>query len=98
MHSSHRHHRGRQLAGALFALSFAGAAAAPAAAGEGDRPGTDDEIAHVRAALEAEGYTDVHDLEVDDGRFEVDAKNPAGEPVDLELDMGTLEILEEERD
>lgn len=97
MHSSHRHRRGRQLAGTIFALAFAGTAA-PAAAGDGDRPGTADELAHVRAALEAGGYTDVHDLEVDDGRFEVDAKNPAGEPVDLELDMGTLEIIEEDRD
>ena len=73
-------------------------AAAPAFARDDDRAGTPEELARVKAALEARGYGDVHDLEVDDGRFEVDARNPAGEPVDLELDMDTLEILHEDRD
>jgi hypothetical protein len=52
----------------------------------------------VRAALEAKGYSDVHDLEVDDGRFEVDARNPQGKAVDLELDLKSLEILHEDLD
>jgi hypothetical protein len=98
MRSQNRQPGRRRLAGALLVVSLAAGAAAPAAAGDDDRPGTEDELAHVRAALDAKGYKDVHDLEVDDGRFEVDAKNPAGEHVDLELDMGTLEILEEDRD
>ncbi len=82
----------------LAALGLVLFAATPAFAGDDDRAATADELARVRAALEARGYSDVHDLEVDDGRFEVDARNPAGESVDLELDLVTLEILYEDRD
>jgi len=78
-------------------LALALLAAGPALADE-DRAGTAEELARVQAALEAKGYSDVHDLEVDDGRFEVDARSPAGESVDLELDLETLEILHEDRD
>lgn len=80
-----------------LALPFA-LAAAPALAGDGDRAGSAEELERVRAALEAKGYSDVHDLEVDDGRFEVDARNPQGKAVDLELDLKTLEILHEDVD
>lgn len=87
------------LRGAAIALALPFAlAAAPALAGDDDRTATSEELGRVRAALEAKGYSDVHDLEVDDGRFEVDARNPAGESVDLELDLTTLEILYEDRD
>ena len=93
MHASARRRWLRR--GALrLALPFA-LAAAPALAGDDDRAGTLEELARVRAALEAKGYSDVHDLEVDDGRFEVDARNPQGTAVDLELDLKTLEILHE---
>jgi hypothetical protein len=85
----------RPLAAALVAFPFA---VSPALAGEGDRDGTAEELARVRAALEEKGYTDVHDLELDDGRFEVDARNPAGESVDLELEVDTLQIVEEDLD
>ena len=96
MHASTRNRWLRR--GALtLALPFA-LAAAPALAGDDDRPGTPEELARVRAALEAKGYTDVHDLEVDDGRFEVDARNAQGKAVDLELDLKTLEILHEDLD
>lgn len=67
-------------------------------AGDDDRAGSAEELERVRAALEAKGYSDVHDLEVDDGRFEVDARNPQGKAVDLELDLKTLEILHEDVD
>ena len=40
----------------------------------------------------------MHDLEVDDGRFEVEARNPRGDPLDLELDLAILEIFYEDRD
>jgi hypothetical protein len=72
--------------------------AGPALAGDDDRAATADEITRVRTALEGKGYSDVHDVEVDDGRFEVDARNPRGENVDLELDLRSLEILFEDRD
>jgi hypothetical protein len=80
-----------------FALSTLVFVCAPAWADD-DRAGTDEELARISEALEAKGYTEVRDLEVDDGRFEVDARNAKGEPVDLELDMKTLEVLHEDRD
>jgi hypothetical protein len=79
-------------------LCLALLAGGPALAHEDDRDGSPEELARVRAALEAKGYSDVHDLEVDDGHFEVDARNPDGQSVDLELDLETLEILHEDRD
>jgi Peptidase propeptide and YPEB domain len=83
--------------GCAAALSMLVLASAPAVA-ENDRKGSDEELARVSKALEAKGYSEVRDLEVDDGRFEVDARNPQNEPVDLELDMKTLEVLHEDRD
>ena len=91
--------RNSLLRGAALALALPFAfAASPALAIDDDRNGTAEEVARIRAALEARGYTDIHDIEVDDGRFEVDARNPAGQSVDLELDLTTLEILHEDRD
>jgi hypothetical protein len=82
---------------ALVAAGLLALAGSPALA-DSDRPGTAEELARVRSALEAKGYTDVHDLEVDDGRFEVDAVNRDGRRVDLELDLKTLEVLFEDFD
>jgi hypothetical protein len=70
-------------------------AAAPALAGEEDRPASADELARMRKALEAKGYSDLQNIEVD-CRIELDAKNKAGQSMDLELDLETLEILDEE--
>jgi hypothetical protein len=66
-----------------------------ALAEDDDRAATPEELERVRASLEAQGYAGVDDVEVDDGRFELDAISPAGQPVDLELDLATLEILRE---
>jgi hypothetical protein len=63
-----------------------------------DRSATPEETRRITEALTAQGYADVHDIEVDDGRFEVDARHPEGYAVDLELDLATLEILHEDRD
>jgi Peptidase propeptide and YPEB domain len=62
-----------------------------------DRPVTSKELARVTAALEKRGYKNVHDVEVDDGRFEADATAPAGYEVELELDMRSLKIVREHR-
>lgn len=72
--------------------------AAPGARADDDRAATPEEVEQVTARLEGKGYSAVGDVEVDDGRFEVDAVNPEGEQVDVELDMETLEIVEERRD
>lgn len=78
-------------------LALGLALAAPSAYADDDRV-TDEQFAKVKAALEAKGYKDVRDVEIDDGRFEVDAIHPDLYAVDLELDMTTLEILHEKRD
>lgn len=52
----------------------------------------------IRSRLEAQGYTRVHDIEYDDGRWEVEATNPRGEPVDLKLDPRDGRILREKVD
>ncbi|MHC9083763.1 PepSY domain-containing protein [Luteimonas sp. RIT-PG2_3] len=46
----------------------------------------------VRAQLEAQGYTDVHDIEFKNGVWEVDAKSADGKSVDLRIDPKTGEI------
>jgi hypothetical protein len=74
------------------------AAAVPVARADDDRAATVEEEKMVRVELESKGYRDVRDIEVDDGRFEVDAISPAMQSVDLELDMQTLEILHEKHD
>jgi hypothetical protein len=66
-----------------------------ALAEDDERAATPEEEESVRTALEAQGYSGVDDIEVDDGRFELDAISPAGQAVDLELDLATLEILRE---
>lgn len=83
--------------GGAAALAIGIAVAAPAAFASDERV-TDEQFAKVKAALEANGYTDIRDVEIDDGRFEADAIHPDGHPVDLELDMATLEIVHEKSD
>jgi len=87
----------RRLAAPALAVGLLGFAA-PAVLADDDRPIAPDEVERVKQSLESKGYTDVHDLEIDDGRYEVDARNAEGYAVDLELDMKTLEVLYEKRD
>lgn len=47
---------------------------------------------------EAAGYTNVHDIEFENGRWEIDATSPAGVPVDVELDPMTGGVLNEKHD
>jgi hypothetical protein len=61
-------------------------------------PATKKEYTRVTEALEKLGYTNSHDVEVDDGRYEADATTRAGYNVELELDMKSLKILHEHRD
>jgi len=85
---------GRALAASAAALFLA----SPSLAGNDDRDASADEVALVEAALARHGYSDVHDVEIDDGRFEADALSPEGEPVEIELDLETLEVVEVEPD
>jgi len=54
--------------------------------------------AAVVADLAGRGYSDIHDIEWDDGRWEVEAVSPQGKRVDIEIDPTTGEILHEEID
>lgn len=74
------------------------AASSAMAQSHDDRAATPDETRRITELLTTKGYTEIHDIEVDDGRFEVDARHPDGQAVDLELDLETLEILHEDRD
>lgn len=87
----------RPCAAPAFAVALLGLGA-PAAFADDDRDATPEEVERIEQSLEAKGYRYVRDIEVDDGRFEVDAVHPDGHPVDLELDMQTLEIVHEKRD
>jgi hypothetical protein len=70
---------------------------ATARAQAGAAPGTLSP-AEITRKVEAAGYTNIHDLEYDDGRWELEATSPAGVPVDLDVDAATGSILNEERD
>jgi hypothetical protein len=48
--------------------------------------------------LESAGYTDVHDLEKDDGIYEAEATNASGQRVDLDIDPASGNVLREEPD
>lgn len=54
--------------------------------------------ADVAARLQAEGYSNIRDIEYDDGRYEVEATNARGEPVDLKVDQTDGRILRERYD
>ncbi|RMX01787.1 PepSY domain-containing protein [Allofranklinella schreckenbergeri] len=53
----------------------------------------------VRARLEKAGYTGIHDVDYDDdGYWEADAVNRAGQRVDLRIDPHSGAVLRERRD
>ncbi|NLA68264.1 MAG: PepSY domain-containing protein [Gammaproteobacteria bacterium] len=72
----------------------AGSAAEAQDAADGDAPLT---APQVRAALEAQGYTDVNDIEFDDGMWEADARSADGQRVDLRIDPATGKVYPEDR-
>lgn len=52
----------------------------------------------VKGKLEAAGYTNVLDIEYDDGRYEAEATSKAGVAVDLDVDPVTGAVLSEQPD
>lgn len=48
--------------------------------------------AEIRAKVEAQGYTDVNDVEFDDGIWTADARSADGSRVDLSIDPATGDI------
>ena len=54
--------------------------------------------ADIRARLTDAGYTDIHDVEFDDGVWKAEADNNVGNDVEIHLDAATGEIIHVEND
>lgn len=54
--------------------------------------------ADVRARLAAAGYTNVHDVDFEDGIWNAEADDPAGKDVELKLDPATGKVVGKEKD
>ncbi|MGU9978581.1 PepSY domain-containing protein [Phreatobacter sp. HK31-P] len=75
------------------------AAASLAPARADDRPVTPEERRQIEATLRREGFVRWGEIELDDGRFEVDDAIAAdGRKYDLELSRVDFSILKRERD
>jgi peptidase YpeB-like protein len=47
----------------------------------------------VRASLETQGYTHVHDVDFEDGMWNAKARNPAGAKVKLKIDANSGKVI-----
>lgn len=54
--------------------------------------------ADVRARLAAAGYTNVHDVDFEDGIWNAEADDPSGKDVELKLDPATGKVIGKEKD
>lgn len=54
--------------------------------------------ADVRAKLAAAGYTNVHDVDYEDGIWNAEADDPAGKDVELKIDPDSGEVMGKEKD
>ncbi len=54
--------------------------------------------ADVRAQLAAAGYTNVHDVDYEDGIWNAEADDPAGKDVELKLDPTTGKVIGKEKE
>ena len=80
----------RQIATLSLALAFAAAGGAAVAQDAMTEP-------QVRAALEADGYTKVNDVEFEDGVWKADARSADGQRVDLRIDPATGRVFPEDQ-
>jgi hypothetical protein len=63
----------------------------------------DDQVANlseadVRAKLATAGYTNVHDVDYEDGIWNAEADDPAGKDVELKIDPATGAVMGKEKD
>lgn len=61
-------------------------------------PATELDAKQIIAKLESAGYTKIHDVEKDDGVWEVEATNSAGQRVELEVDPVSGNVVREQPD
>jgi uncharacterized membrane protein YkoI len=52
----------------------------------------------VHAALAAQGYTNVHDVDYEDGIWNAEADDPSGKDVELKIDPQTGKVIGKEKD
>lgn len=52
----------------------------------------------VKAALSSQGYTDIDDVDFDDGMWHAEAKNPAGKKVDVQVDPDSGKVVASDDD
>jgi hypothetical protein len=85
------------LKSALVALALGFAIGAPARAD--DRPPTVEERAAIEAALRSNGFSSWEEIELDDGKWEIDdAVHADGRKYDVDLAPGTYALLKKEID
>jgi len=84
----------------LTAIALLGlAASAPALYAQAQNAASAElDAKQIIAKLESAGYTRIEDVEKDDGVWEVEATNSAGQRVELKVDPVTGAVLYEERD
>lgn len=87
----------RMLPALAAGLLLAGVAGAQTAATAGPG-GAAVQPAQIVERLQQAGYRDVHDVDWDDGAWELEATSPAGQRVDLRVDPATGNTLHEELD
>ena len=54
--------------------------------------------ADIRAQLAAAGYTNVHDVDYEDGMWNAEADDPQGKDVELKIDPDTGKVIGKEKD
>ena len=86
------------LATVLAATTGAGPALAQQAPSPSAAPAAVLTVPQVIERLAAQGYSDITEVERDDGRYEVEARHADGTRMDLDVDMRTGEVLKSERD
>lgn len=52
----------------------------------------------VRAALATQGYTNVHDVDFEDGIWNAEADDPAGKDVEIKIDPANGKVIGKEKD
>lgn len=86
------------LAATLAATTAAGPALAQQTPSPSTAPAAALTVPEVIERLTAQGYSDITEVERDDGRYEVEARQADGTRMELDVDMRTGEILKSERD
>lgn len=82
-------------AGALLVML----AVSPAMASNHDRPGPNDiSMDQARGIATKEGYSKIHSVEFDDGRWEIDAVDANGREVEIEIDAASGKVVRVKND